>query len=186
MRRACILSTLLELRNRVMALAPDKTVADRQWFIAQRWQEYAGEARANLLRLLAVGSFYIVQLLHFDRFASHDAEHLLFHQRATAVAVAWTLVALAVMLCLRVQLFSAALKYLSSACDVLLLTALASLGSGPASPLVLGYFLIIAMSALRLSLPLVWFTTLTSMLAYWSLVGLVDKSWFDADHAVPP
>jgi hypothetical protein len=169
-----------------MALAVDQTIADRQWFIALRWQEYAGEARANLLRLFAVGVFYGVQLVHFYRFAQRDAADILFHQRATAIAVAWTLVALAVMLCLRVQWFSGALKYVSATCDLLLLTALAWLGRGPESPLVLGYFLIIALSALRFSLGLVWFSTVSGMLAYWSLVGLVDKRWFDAEHAVPP
>ena len=170
-----------------MTLAADKTVADRQWFIALRWQEYAGEARANLLRLLAVGSFYVVQLLEFHWFAEgNDAAQTLFHQRATAVAVAWTLVALAVMLLLRVRIFSAALKYVASLCDILLLTALASLARGPESPLVLGYFLIIAMAALRFSLHLVWFCTVVSILAYLSLVGLVDSQWFDAEHVVPP
>jgi hypothetical protein len=67
-----------------------------------------------------------------------------------------------------------------------LLTALASLGSGPASPLVLGYGLIIAMAALRFSLGLVWFSTASSLLGYLSLVGLVDKTWFDSQHVVPP
>lgn len=164
----------------------DQTVAERQWFIARRWQEFSGEARANLLRLLAVGSFYAVQLLHFYRFANRDEQDVVFHQRATGVAVAWTLVALAILLCLRVRLFSAALKYVTSVCDIVLLTALASLARGAESPLVLGYFLIIALSALRFSLHLVWFCTVMSMLAYLSLVGLVDQKWFDAEHAIPP
>ena len=38
---------------------------DRQWFIVERWQSYDGEARANVLRLLAVGLFYAVQMLQF-------------------------------------------------------------------------------------------------------------------------
>jgi hypothetical protein len=52
-----------------------------------------------------------------------------------------------------------------------------------------GYFLIIALAALRFSLGLVWLSTLASMLGYWSLVGLEDMKtshWFDAQHAVPP
>jgi hypothetical protein len=54
---------------------------------------------------------------------------------------------------------------------------------------VLGYFLIIALSALRFSLGLVWFTTLGVMVGYWLLVGLEDAKtsrWFDSQHAVPP
>jgi hypothetical protein len=162
---------------------------ERQWFIVGRWQEYEGEARANLLRIVAVGAFYTVELLRFYGFENTDAEQLPFHRQATAIAVAWTLVGLAVMLCLRLRIFPAALKYASTACDLVLLTALAALGGGPNSPLVFGYFLIIAMAALRFRLRLVWFATIAGMLGYWLLVGLEDAKtsrWFDAEHAVRP
>jgi hypothetical protein len=159
----------------------------RQWFIASRWQEYESESRANLIRIVGIGAFYVIELLRFYVFEKAAPEHLPFHRQATLIAVAWTMVALAIWMCLRLRIFPAALKYVSTACDLLLLTALAALNApGPFSPLVLGYFLIIAMAALRFSLGLVWFATLASMLGYWSLVGLVDKKWFDADHAVLP
>jgi hypothetical protein len=166
------------------------TIGERQWFIVGRWHEYEGESRANLLRIVAVGSFYIVELLRFYVFEKANPDQLAFHRQATMVAVAWTMVSLAILLCLRMKIFPAALKYASTACDIALLTALAALNApGPFSPLVLGYFLIIAMAALRFSLGLVWFSTLASMLGYWSLVGLEDartSRWFDAQHAVPP
>jgi hypothetical protein len=38
-----------------------------------------------------------------------DPQQLPFHQKATGIAVAWTMVALAVMLCLRRRIFPAAL-----------------------------------------------------------------------------
>jgi hypothetical protein len=38
------------------------TNADRNWFIAQRWQAYDAEARVNLLRIIAIGAFYLVHL----------------------------------------------------------------------------------------------------------------------------
>lgn len=169
--------------------APTTTPADRQWFIVGRWQEFEGESRANLLRIVAIGAFYIVQLVHFYGFSDQGDVARQFHQRATAVAVAWTMVSLAVMLCLRRQIFPAALKYCTTACDLLLLTALASLAAGPHSPLVLAYFLIIALAALRFSLGLVWMATLGSMLGYWLLVGIEDgknSQWFDSQHAVAP
>jgi len=158
----------------------------RQWFIVGRWQEYDGESRANLLRMGAVGAFYIVELLRFYVFERAAPEQLPFHRQATMIAVAWTIVALAVLFFLRLRIFPAALKYASTACDVLLLTALAALAGGPFTALVLGYFLILSLAALRFSLGLVWFATIASMLGYESLVGLVDKKWFDADHAVSP
>jgi hypothetical protein len=172
-----------------MATANTTAVYQRQWFIVGRWQEFEGESRANLLRIAAVGAFYIVQLLQFYVFAKGDPLQLPFHRQATAVAVAWTMVGLAVMLCLRMRVFPAALKYASTACDVLLLTALTSLANGPFSPLVLAYFLIIALAALRFSLGLVWFSTMASMLGYWLLVGLEDMQssrWFDDKHVVAP
>jgi hypothetical protein len=163
------------------------TIRERQWFIVGRWQEYEGESRANLLRTIAIGAFYIVELLRFYVFEKANPGQLLFHRHATTVAVAWTMVALAILLCLRLRIFPAALKYASTACDILLLTAVAALNEpGPFSPLVMGYFVIIALSAMRFSLGLVWFSTVGSMLGYWSLVGLVDIKWFDADHAVRP
>jgi hypothetical protein len=163
-------------------------VEQRQWFIVGRWQEYEGESRANLLRIVAVGAFYVVDLLRFYVIEKAAPEHLPFHRQATMIAVAWTMAALAVMLCLRLKIFPAVLKYLSASGDVLLLTALAAMTSGPFSPLVFAYFLIIALAALRFSLGLVWFTTVASMLGYWLLVGLEDRKtsqWFDAQHAVP-
>ena len=172
-----------------MATAAARAPAERQWFIVGRWQEFAGEQRANLLRIAAVGAFYSVQLLQFYVLSEPGAAQQEFHRQATAIAVAWTMVALAVMLCLRRQIFPAALKYCSTACDILLLTALASLGGGPASPLVYAYFSIVALAALRFSLPLVLFATLAAMLGYLGLVGIEDAKtsrWFDARHAVPP
>jgi hypothetical protein len=169
-----------------MATVAAASKGDRQWFIVGRWQEYEGETRANLLRTVAVGAFYIVELLRFYVFEKANPEQLTFHRQATMVAVAWTMVALAILLCLRLRIFPAALKYVSTACDLVLLTALAAMNQGPKSPLVLVYFLVIALAALRFSLGLVWFSTVGGMLGYWSLVGLFDKKWFDADHTVPP
>jgi hypothetical protein len=163
--------------------------ADRQWYIVGRWQEYEGESRANLLRIVAIGAFYLVQLVHYYGFSARTEAETLFHERATALAVAWTLVALAVLLCLRQRVFPAALKYCSTACDLALLTALSSLAAGPHSPLVLAYFLIIVLAALRFSVGLVWFATLGAMGGYWLLVGVEDAKtsrWFDGQHAVAP
>jgi len=180
-----------------MATATAGGVSERQWFIVGRWQEYEGEARANLLRIIAIGAFYSVELVNYHLVGQPAADFTAFHRRVTALAVAWTMVSLAILLCLRRQIFPAALKYVSTACDLVLLTALAATDhgaqsaapDGPFSPLVTVYFLLIALAGLRFSLGLVWFTALGSMLGYLSLVGLADlqtSRWFDAQHAVPP
>ena len=128
-----------------------KPAADRQWYIVERWQEFEGEGRTNLLRIVAIGVFYLVELAqyHWLTPAGADAAELAsYHQKVTALAVAWTMVSLAVMLCLRMRVFPAILKYASTGCDLLLLTALASVDhgaknaapDGPASPMVLIFF----------------------------------------------
>jgi hypothetical protein len=171
--------------------------SDRSWFIVGRWQEYEGEGRTNLLRIVAIGAFYSLELVNYHLLSTPDAAFTAYHQKVTALAVAWTMVALAVLLCLKRQIFPAVLKYISTGCDLILLTALAAVevqGSatarvGPFSPLVGVYFLIIALAALRFSLGLVWFSTLSAMLGYLALVGLADMKesrWFDEQHAVPP
>jgi len=78
-----------------------------------------------------------------------------FHQSVTALAVAWTLMALVVLYCLSHRIFPSVLKYLSAGCDIVFLTAILMIAEGPGSPLVVGYFLLIALSALRFNLPLI-------------------------------
>ena len=171
----------------------DITTSDWQWFVVGRWQEFAGEARANLLRIVAVGGFYSVELVRYYFIVEGTEADIAFHRSATAVAVAWTLLALGVLICLRRQIFPPALKFVSTAVDITLLTCLAisvtGSTNGIASPPVFIYFLIIALAALRFNLPLVWMATLGSMAGYMAFVAVADRrsgsQWFDADHAVP-
>jgi hypothetical protein len=164
-------------------------VFDRHVYILARWQEYEGEARANLLRIIGIGAFYGVELLNYyglhlgviemPRLADRQ-----FHQAVTALAVVWTMIGLGVLLCLRQRFFPASLKYLTTAGDLVLLTAVLVLASGPRSPLVAGYFLVIALAGLRFSLPLVWFASGGAMLGYVFLCGYAK--WFTTqDLRVP-
>jgi hypothetical protein len=164
--------------------------ADRQWFIISRLGEYAGEARANLLRIIAIGAFYVIELLnyhglHFGPVDFPATVDLKFHQAATGLAVAWILVALATLLSLRLQFFPAWLKYATTLSDVVLLTAILTLADGPRSPLLVGYFLVIALAALRFQLRLVWCATIAAMAGYLFLAGFAR--WFAVDRnlAVP-
>lgn len=168
-----------------MASGASTSTGDRQWFIVGRWQEYEGEGRANLLRIVAIGLFYIVQLIHFYGFSDRTEQTVAFHEAATALAVAWSLVAMAILLCLRQHIFPAVLKFVSTGCDIVLLTALAAQGGKAQSPLVMVYFVIIALAAVRFSLRLIWCATFGCMLAYLALVGMTDPTWFDKVHTVP-
>jgi len=175
-----------------MAVLADSASRDRQWYIVGRWQEYEGEGRANLIRILAIGLFYTVQLSHYYGFVDRGPDDpafqqaTVFHHAATTLAVAGSLASLAILLCMRRRVFPGSLKYVSSSVDILLVTCLASIGEGPKSPLVVVYFLIIAMAGLRFSLRLVWCTSIGSMLGYLALVGVKDDQWFDPNHFVEP
>jgi hypothetical protein len=101
-----------------------------------------------------------------------------FHQVVTALAIAWIMVALATMVCLRAQILPAGLKYATTLSDVVLLTTILTVADGPRSSLVVGYFLIIVASALRFQERLVWCSTLASMGGYLFLAGFAR--WYAA------
>ena len=170
---------------------PSSSRLDHQWFIVGRWQEFAGEARANLLRIVGIGAFYLVELanyhgLNLGFFEMPKVEDIgpAFHQAVTALAVAWTMVAMGVLLCLSQRIFPAALKFVSTGCDVVLLTGILIVADGPRSPLIVGYFLLIALSTLRFNLPLVRLATVGSMAGYLVLLGYAR--WFtERDLHVP-
>lgn len=153
------------------------TTRERQWFIASRWQEFEGEARANLLRIIGVGAFYIIELInhgvHLGALQLPAVVDDRFHQAMTWLAVAWTMLALVTLVCLRQRVLPAALKFATTGCDIVLMTSVLMIADGPRSPLVIGYFLIIALAALRLSRGLILMATLGSMAAYVSLLGYV-------------
>lgn len=167
----------------------EQPVAEREWFIAGRWQEYEGEGRANLLRIVGIGAFYAVELInyhgvHLGVLEMPAVVDLPFHQATTALAVAWVMVCLGVFLCLRERFFPAALKFISTGCDIVLLTAILTIADGPRSPLVVGYFPLLVLAAMRFSLSLVWFAALGSASRYLFLLGYAK--WFSQrDLRVP-
>jgi hypothetical protein len=162
--------------------------ADRSWYIVGRWLEYEGESRANVLRLIAIAAFYVVELINYHGLSWGAIEmpqvvDRKFHMTVTSLAVAWTLVGLIVLYCQSHHFFHTAIKYISTGLDVVFLTFVLVVASGPQSPLLVGYFLLIALSALRFNLPLVWFTTLSSMAGYIVLTGYAK--WYATGSRVP-
>jgi hypothetical protein len=157
--------------------------ADRSWFIAQRWQAYEAESRANLLRIIAIGVFYLVHLWSyfgsqgwlpnygFLQIAESGEISKRFHLLVTLVAVAWAMLALGILLALQNRIFPRWLPYFSTGCDIVLLTSIICLGGMARSPLVVGYFLVLIVAALRLSLPIVWFATAACAMAYMCVLG---------------
>lgn len=159
-------------------------ISDRDWFIVQRWQAYEAESRANLLRICAVGLFYLVHLwTYFSsqgklpglgalQLAESGAISHPFHVAVTSLAVAWAMFALVILIALKQQFFPRWLPYISTLFDVFLLSSVICLGDLGKSPLVTGYFLILILAALRLSLPLIWFATVATLCGYICVLGV--------------
>ena len=128
---------------------PNQTLTDSQadakaWFAASQWSAFKGEMRVNQLRLAAIVVFYLTHLFHYmglDQFLGLPAVNSIipenqavpFHQAVTAMAVAWLCVVAAVRTCLSVPYFPAALPYISTTMDTLLLSILLYATRGPAS-----------------------------------------------------
>jgi hypothetical protein len=152
---------------------PEEREGNLPWFLVARRQAYIGEEQANGLRIVAIFGFYAIHLMNYHGlrlgFLEVPAQEGLaeaFHRAVTSLAVAWIVVALAVRVALRNQVFPAWLGYASTAADVLLLTAVLVLADGPSSPLVIAYLLVVAAAALRMQVVLVMFAALTSAAGY--------------------
>ncbi len=170
--------------------APSAAFAERQWYIVRRWQEYAGEARANLLRIVGIGAFYAVELLNYRGLSLGPVDipvgvERQFHTTVTALAVAWVMVALGTLVCLRIQVFPPILKYVTTAADIVLLTTILLVADGPRSPLVAAYFLLIVLSGLRFERGLVWCATLGSMTGYLFVCGFARWIADEREISVP-
>lgn len=155
-----------------------RSKSERDWYIVTRWQEFEGEGRANFLRAMGVTAFYAVELLNYYglRLGALQMSPVVdrpFHLAVTTVALTWTMVCLGVLLCRKNGFFPAGLKYVSTACDLLLLTIVLGIADGPRSPLVVIYFLIVALACLRFHLPLLWFATCGAVASYLFLLGYV-------------
>jgi len=179
-------------------MAAGDSSLEQSWYIAQRWQAYDAEGRANLLRIIAIGAFYLVHLwsyfsaqgrlpnFGFLQVAEAGEVSQRFHVLVTLLAVAWAMLALGILLALQQRIFPRWLPYLSTGCDIVLLTSIICLGSVARSPLVAGYFLILVLATLRLSLPLIWFATGGCALAYLCVLGCAKwPSTFGIDSIAP-
>ena len=169
---------------------PMDLTPERRWFIAGRWQHYEGELRANQYRLLGILLFYLNELVNyyglnlgFVQFPKVPSVTPAFHGAITSLCVAWVMCAWLVQTSLGQRIFPPSLKYLTTLVDLVVTTAVLMVADGPKSPLVVGYFLIINLSALRLEPRLVKLTTAGAVLGYVVLLG--HAAWWRPEVKVP-
>lgn len=146
---------------------------DPAWSAAQRLEGLAGEARVNLIRLAALVAFYGHHLVNV--FLMEDAPSLKgrYHAVVTALALAWALAVLLIHYCLIRRWVPPGLKYVVTVWDLLLITTLLMVGGDGRSMLAVLYFLVIVAAPLRLSLSLVWTSTLGALAGYAFFLGYV-------------
>lgn len=163
---------------------------DFHWFVSVRRQEYEGEARANLVRVLAIAAFYVVELINyrglnlpFLTMPPVEGVDWPFHLAVTVLAGAWALTGWGVVLFLRRGIFPAGLKYFSTACDFCYLTAILLVADGPKSPVTAAYFPLLALSALRFDLGLVRFAASFAVGGYLFLTA--HAAWLRPQLCVP-
>lgn len=162
--------------------SPDE---QRQWFIVHRWQECDAEIRVAYVRIIAVTAFYAVQLYDF---AIREATSVEFHRTMTMMAIAWIVVSLLALISVRRQYLPPWLKYATTMADLVLLTLTLLVATGPQSPLVVGYFIILILAAMRFSLPLIRAATVACLVSYLCVLAACHPNWFGTearDFVVP-
>lgn len=105
-----------------------------------------------------------------------------FHWAITAVLVVWALLSILFQRLLHHPKYAQAARFGWAATDVLGQTGILMVADGVASPMVIGYLLIIAASGLWFRVRLVYFVTAASLIAYGLLVGLS----YQAPTSQPP
>ena len=177
--------------QRDTAVASPDPVPTDMWLIRSRIESLAGEARVNLVRLAAVFAFYLRHLIALA-VTETSRETVRYHTGATVVAAAWFAVVVAIHVCLTRRYLPAWLKYAACAFDLAMVVALCMLRAGPRSPIILLFFPVIISAAVRLSLPLIYFTTAGAILGYlavlanyaWRVIGY-DRYYADAALRIP-
>jgi hypothetical protein len=144
---------------------------DHSWTDAQRLEGYAGEVRVNLIRLAAIVVFYGHHLVNVFLLQDDPSLRGNYHVLVTMLALAWALEVGAIHFCLSRRWVPPGLKYVATACDLILVTAVLVVGRDPKTMLAVLYFLVIIAAALRLSLPLIYAATLGAMTAYAFFLG---------------
>ena len=153
-----------------------------RWAAARRIEEWAGETRVNLVRIVALVVFY-GQHLVLGHWLADTPLHPGYHKAVTTLVIAWGFAAVALHACLGRRYVPHWLKYAATAWDVAMVTVLVAISGGPSSPLVVLYFLVVATAPLRLSLRLVYCGTLGAVAGYLVLLG--HAKWIAETAAVP-
>lgn len=129
----------------------------------KRRESWAGDWKANRIRLAAVSIFTANELVNYHVLHVVD---LRFHIGSLLIVALWVVATALFTILLREHIWPRAVSYVIVSTDLLLLTWLLFLADGPRSPLVVLYFLIIALSGVRVDPAVCLFTGAAATLGY--------------------
>ena len=139
--------------------------------LAQRCWSWMRRQPALASRLGALGVFYIVETVNYFA-VHHDAS---FHRSVSLIVALWIIASIACQQLLASRRWSFPARYAWGTLDSLALLTVLLVGNGAASPLVVGYPLVIVASGLWFRVRFVWFVTVLSLLSYGVL--MIDFYW---------
>jgi eukaryotic-like serine/threonine-protein kinase len=147
-----------------------------------RFDRWARLRPALAVTLVAVVVFYLIHLLLFGLGTPGEGGD--FHWFVTGLAALWCLGATGFQWLMSRTRRRALVAYGWAAMDVLLFTVFLLRGNGPRSAMLVGYLLLIAGTALRFRIGMVWFVTGLCLASYLALV--MEASLLRPEYAVAP
>lgn len=147
------------------------------------WLPLAADVRGNVVRLVAILGFYVIHLLnvYLPQLGTSSVRSAVglegpgvsknIHLLVSVIVFAWLMQSLGVHLASMTKPFTRKLALAVIVGDVIWLTAALCVSTGATGPMVVGYFLIIGLSALRLDLWLIRYATIATILGYLFLLG---------------
>ncbi len=118
---------------------------------------------ALAMRVFALFCFFLVQQFNYYVFQSSDAT---FHTRVTVILSLWVLLSLAAQRLTRFERWRMLAGFVWGTVDTVLLTLVLWIANSIASPLIVGYPLLIAGSGLWFRVRLVWYMTALCIASY--------------------
>jgi hypothetical protein len=147
----------------------------------KRRETWAGDQKANRIRLAAVGLFTINEFINYHVWHVVDKK---FHVGSLLIVGIWVAATALFSIMLREHIWPRAISYVIVSTDVLLLTWLLFLADGPKSPLVVLYFLIVALSGVRVDPMVCLYTAAASAFGYGAVLEFVKRQ--KPEFLVPP
>lgn len=156
------------LRN--LIAMPDDIRETVVWL--QRKETWRADSKANRLRWAALAIFTINEMVNYHLL--HVVDHR-FHLGSLLIAFIWLMATIVFHLALKEHALPRLIPYLIAGVDVFLLTWLLFLADGPQSPLVSIYYLIIALSGMRIHPGISMFTGGAATFGYLAVLEFTKR-----------